>query len=58
MAAKKKEIREVAVADLGVSPSATMKVLSYEAPPARKAGVKVASVEELVQKLHNEAKVI
>ena len=35
-----------------------MKVLSYEAPAARKAGVKVGSVEELVQKLHNEAKVI
>ena len=30
----------------------------YEAPPARKAGVKVASVDELVAKLHNEAKVI
>jgi hypothetical protein len=35
-----------------------MKVLSYEAPPARKAGVKVGGIEELVQKLHNEAKVI
>jgi electron transfer flavoprotein beta subunit len=58
MAAKKKEIKELALVDLGVSPSAVMKVLSYEAPPARKAGVKVGSVEELVQKLHNEAKVI
>ena len=35
-----------------------MKVTAYEAPPQRKAGVKVASVEELVAKLHNEAKVI
>ena len=35
-----------------------MTVTSYEAPPARKAGVKVASVDELVAKLHNEAKVI
>jgi hypothetical protein len=35
-----------------------MKVKSYEAPPVRKAGAKVASVEELVAKLHNEAKVI
>ena len=58
MAAKKKEIKELALAELGVSPSAVMKVLSYEAPAARKAGVKVGSVEELVQKLHNEAKVI
>jgi hypothetical protein len=35
-----------------------MTVTSYEAPPVRKAGTKVASVDELVQKLHNEAKVI
>jgi electron transfer flavoprotein beta subunit len=58
MAAKKKEIREMAAADLGVSPAPLMKVVSYEAPPTRKAGVKVASVEELVAKLHNEAKAI
>ena len=35
-----------------------VKVTTLEAPPARKAGIKVASVEELVAKLHNEAKVI
>src|SRR5262249_46326618 len=59
MAAKKKEIKEIAPAELGVEGSAPlMKVLSYEAPAARKAGVKVASVEELVAKLHSEAKVI
>jgi electron transfer flavoprotein beta subunit len=58
MAAKKKEIREISVADLGVSPAPQMKVVSYQAPPTRKAGVKVGSVEELVAKLHNEAKVI
>jgi electron transfer flavoprotein beta subunit len=58
MAAKKKEIREISGADLGVSPAPLMKVVSYQAPPTRKAGVKVASVEELVAKLHNEAKVI
>jgi electron transfer flavoprotein beta subunit len=58
MAAKKKEIKELAPAELGVSPTPLMKVRSYEAPPARKAGVKVGSVEELVAKLHNEAKVI
>ena len=32
--------------------------LGYELPPARKAGIKVASVAELVDKLKNEAKVI
>jgi len=58
MAAKKKEIRELSLAELGVTPSPLMKVVAYEAPQARKAGVKVASVEELVAKLHNEAKVI
>lgn len=60
MAAKKKEIKELAVADLGLGapPSPLMRVLSYEAPPSRKAGVRVANVEELVKKLHDEAKVI
>ena len=38
--------------------AAKMTVKAYEAPPVRKAGVRVASVEELVAKLHNEAKVI
>ena len=58
MAAKKKEIKEVTLAELGVDAAPTMKVNAYEAPPQRQAGVKVASVEELVAKLHNEAKVI
>ena len=60
MAAKKKEIKELAAADLGLGalPPPLMRVAGYEAPPARKAGVKVGSVEELVAKLHNEAKVI
>jgi len=58
MAAKKKEIKELSPADLGVSPTPLVKWLGFEAPPARKAGVKVASVEELAAKLHKEAKVI
>ena len=58
MAAKKKEIKEVALAELGVAAAPLMKVKTYEAPAGRKAGIKVASVEELVAKLHNEAKVI
>jgi electron transfer flavoprotein beta subunit len=58
MAAKKKEIREITVADLGVTPAPLVKVTGFEAPAARKAGVKVASVEELVQKLRTEAKVL
>jgi electron transfer flavoprotein beta subunit len=58
MAAKKKELREITAESLGVTGGILVKTLSHEAPPTRKAGVKVASVEELVAKLHNEAKVI
>jgi len=58
MAAKKKEIKELTPGELGVNVSPLVRVLSVEAPPARKAGARVGSVEELVAKLHNEAKVI
>jgi electron transfer flavoprotein beta subunit len=60
MAAKKKEIKEITVAELGLgaAPVPLMRVLGYEAPPGRKAGVRVSSVDELVDKLHNEAKVV
>ncbi len=58
MAAKKKEIQGLPLAALGVTAAPLMKVKTYEAPPGRKAGIKVASVDELVAKLHNEAKVI
>jgi electron transfer flavoprotein beta subunit len=58
MAAKKKPIVDTTLATLGVTAEQRVKVVGIEAPPARKAGIKVSSVEELVQKLHNEAKVI
>jgi electron transfer flavoprotein beta subunit len=58
MAAKKKEIRETTLDALGVKAAVAVKVSGYTAPPARKAGQKVASVEELVAKLKNEAKVL
>jgi electron transfer flavoprotein beta subunit len=58
MAAKKKEIKEVTPAELGVEAAPTVTVKAYEAPPVRKAGARVASVDELVAKLHAEAKVI
>ena len=45
MAAKKKEIKDVSLAELGVAAAPRMKVKAYEAPPGRKAGIKVASVE-------------
>ena len=58
MKAKKKPIEEIAASDLGVDVSPRWEQLKVEEPPKRKAGIKVANVAELVQKLKNEAKVI
>ena len=58
MKAKKKPIEEIAASDLGVDVSPRLEQLNVEEPPKRKAGIKVANVAELVQKLKNEAKVI
>ncbi|MRN38059.1 electron transfer flavoprotein subunit beta/FixA family protein [Neisseria sp. N95_16] len=58
MAAKKKPLEKVALADLGVETAARVNVVKVLEPKARQAGVKVASVAELVEKLKNEAKVI
>ena len=44
--------------DLGVDTTPRIKLIKVEEPPIRKAGIKVSSVAELVQKLKNEAKVI
>lgn len=58
MKAKKKEIETLQAKDLGVEHKSHIKLLKAEAPPQRKAGIKVESVEELIDKLRNEAKVI
>ena len=58
MKAKKKPIEEIAASDLDVDVSPRLEQLKVEEPPKRKAGIKVANVAELVQKLKNEAKVI
>ncbi|HEX9791527.1 MAG TPA: electron transfer flavoprotein subunit beta/FixA family protein [Kiloniellales bacterium] len=58
MKAKKKQIDTLTPADLGVDASPRLTVLKVVEPPARKAGVKVADVAALVDKLKNEAKVI
>ena len=49
---------EIPVASLGVDVAPRLKILKLEPPPKRQAGRKVGSVQELVQVLHNEAKVI
>ena len=58
MKAKKKPIDSMTPADLGIDVSPRLTVVKVTEPPARQAGVKVASVAELVEKLRNEAKVI
>jgi electron transfer flavoprotein beta subunit len=58
MKAKKKPIDEKSPADFGVDVTPRLKVLRTTEPAGRKAGVKVASVAELVEKLKNEAGVL
>ncbi|WP_440915527.1 electron transfer flavoprotein subunit beta/FixA family protein [Candidatus Pelagibacter sp.] len=58
MKAKKKPIEEISASDLGIDTSPRVEQIKVEEPPKRKAGIKVANVAELVQKLKNEAKVI
>jgi electron transfer flavoprotein beta subunit len=58
MKAKKKPIEELTPAALGVDVTPRVKVVRVEPPAARKAGIKVADVAALVDKLKNEAKVI
>ncbi len=58
MKAKKKEVREVPAASLGVDLAPKVVVRRLQEPAARKGGVKVADVPELWKKLHEEAKVL
>lgn len=55
MRAKKKPIDAKTPADYGVDPAPRLEVLKVAEPPKREAGVRVASVEELVAKLRDEA---
>lgn len=58
MKAKKKPIDEKTPADFGVDVAPRLEIVETREPAARKAGVKVGSVAELVDKLKNEAGVI
>ena len=58
MKAKKKELATKNINDLGIDTSARTEIISVELPPQREAGIKVESVDELVDKLKNEAKAI
>ena len=58
MKAKKKPLDTIKPADLGVDVAPRLSTLKVSEPPKRSAGIKVADVAELVNKLRNEAKVI
>ena len=58
MKAKKKPMDHKSLSDLGVETQAVVKELGVELPPARAAGQIVESVQELVDKLQSEAKVL
>ncbi|MFI0546411.1 MAG: electron transfer flavoprotein subunit beta/FixA family protein [Brachymonas sp.] len=58
MKAKKKQLDTTTPAELGVDVAPRLKTLKVAEPPTRQAGIKVADVAALVDKLKNEAKVI
>ena len=58
MKAKSKPIEELTPAGLGIDMTPKLTVTKMLPPPARKAGIKVADVAALVEKLKNEAKAI
>mgnify|MGYP001258680693 FL=1 len=58
MKAKKKPLDSLTINDLDVDIKPRLHIVKVEEPVAREAGVKVADVRELVDKLKNEAKVI
>jgi electron transfer flavoprotein beta subunit len=58
MKAKKKPIDNISLADLGVNIARRVNTISYSEPPKRSQGVIVETVEELVDKLKNEAKAL
>ena len=58
MKAKRKPLEELSPQDLGVDIKKRLEVVKVEDPPSREAGVILGSVDELVDKLKNELKVI
>jgi electron transfer flavoprotein beta subunit len=58
MKAKRKPLEVVSPADLGVEIKSSQTLVKVEAPAERSAGIKVTSVDELIDKLKTEAKVL
>ena len=58
MKAKRKPLEELSLGELGVDVETKVNTMKVESPPERQEGVKVETVDQLVDKLKNEAKVI
>ena len=58
MKAKRKPLEELSLDELGVNIESKVNTIKVESPPERQEGVKVETVDQLVDKLKNEAKVI
>ena len=58
MKARKKELKEIPLADTGVSANLKVRTIKLSPPPKRSGGRKVETVQELVSLLHTEAKII
>ena len=58
MKAKRKPLEELSLEELGINIETKITTLKVESPPERQEGVKVETVDQLVDKLRNEAKVI
>lgn len=58
MKAKRKPLESAPFATLGVEPAGHTRLLGVMAPPGRRAGIRVGSVDELLDKLKHEAKVL
>ena len=58
MKAKRKPLEEINIDDLGIDIASKISTLKVESPPERQEGIKVETVDALVDKLRNEAKVI
>ena len=58
MKAKRKPLEEMDLESLGIAVEAKVNTIKVQSPPERQEGVKVETVDQLVDKLKNEAKVI
>ena len=58
MKAKRKPVDEINVEDLNIDIEPRLEILKVEEPKSREAGIMVKSVDEMIEKLKNEAKVI